>query len=127
MFSIVKVDRAHVVSRKYNPAQLTDGDPGTFWASGVNEPVSLEIDLGEKQTFDHIVLQEPIRFGQRISAFHIEIPDGMDHWKTLAEATTIGYKRILVTEPVTTRRLRIVVDRATDPPALSQLGLYYKQ
>ena len=55
----------------------------------------MTLDLGASKTFDRIVLREDIRVGQRVSRFHLEaeLPDGS--WATIAEATTIGYKRIL--------------------------------
>ncbi len=74
--------------------------------------------------FDRILLQEPIREGQRISAFRVEAEDPAGQWKEIARGTTIGYKRILLIDPVTTRRLRLVVEDAIHPPAVARIGLY---
>ena len=83
----------------------------------------LEIHLPRETTFDRILLQEPIRFGQRVAAFVVEIPAG-DGWREIALGTTVGYKRILRIPPVTTDRVRLTIQEAIAPPALSEVGLF---
>jgi alpha-L-fucosidase len=87
-------------------------------------PQVFTYDLGGPKIFDRILLQEDIKEGQRVSRFHVEaeLPDGT--WATIAEATTIGYKRILRIDPLSTARVRVVVEDANYPPLLSNLGLY---
>ncbi|MDT8431005.1 MAG: alpha-L-fucosidase [Bacteroidales bacterium] len=121
----VKTERKHVVGRSYRPGNITDADPETFWAAPANAEVKLVVALDEPRTFDHIVLQEPIRFGQRISAFRLEVPMEKGLWKEIARGTTIGYKRILQVDPVTTGEVRLVIENALYPPAISALGLYH--
>ena len=69
------------------------------------------------------MLQEPIRFGQRISAFTIEARAG-GAWLTVARATTIGYKRLLRIDGVEADRVRITIEQANSVPALSNFGLF---
>ena len=83
------------------------------------------VHLAAPRTFDHIVLQEPIRFGQRVSAFRLEVPIEKGLWKEIARGTTIGYKRILLVDPVTTGEVRLVIEDALAPAAISAVGLYY--
>jgi len=110
---------------KFAPANLVDGDPETYWATedGV-ATATLEIDLGAPTRFDRILLQEPVRFGQRVAAFAIAARvDGA--WREIARATTIGYKRLLRIDPVTADRVRIVLQEAAAAPlALSTFGLF---
>jgi alpha-L-fucosidase len=109
---------------KFAPANLVDDDPDSYWAAGdgVNRAV-LEVELGRRAFFDRIMLQEPIRLGQRISAFTVEARvDG--GWTPVAEGTTIGYKRLLRIEGVEADAVRIVIHEANNSLALSNLGLY---
>ncbi|WP_412061370.1 alpha-L-fucosidase [Rubrivirga sp. IMCC45206] len=99
-----------------------DGDPDSFWAAEADTGW-IEVDLGAPQTANVLELAEPIRYGQRIGAFRLEAWDGT-RWQTVAEATTVNYKRLLRFPPVTARRWRVVVDEARAAPALSQVGLY---
>jgi len=110
---------------KFAPANLVDGDPATYWATddGITT-ATLEIDLGAPTRFDRILLQEPIRFGQRIAAFAIEARVNGE-WIEVARATTVGNKRLLRVEPVTADRVRVLIaETAASPMALSAFGLY---
>lgn len=87
-------------------------------------PMVLSLELETSVSFDRIVLQEDIRDGQHVSRFHVEalMPDGT--WASIAEASTIGYKRILLSDHITTSKLRVVVEASTNPPLLKEVGLY---
>ena len=45
-------------------------------------------------------------------------------WKKAAEGTTIGYKRLLRIEPVSTQKIKVNIRDATDCPILCNFGLY---
>lgn len=108
----------------FSPAGLTDSDPATGWAAPEGTIRSeLVVDLGQPTTFDRAMLQEEIRQGQRVERFSLEAWDGQA-WKPVAEAGTIGYKRLLRFDDVTTSRLRITILDARDAPILRSLGLY---
>jgi alpha-L-fucosidase len=47
-----------------------------------------------------------------------------DEWIPIADATTVGYKRILRVEPVTTSKVKLEIIDATNIPAISNFGLY---
>jgi len=76
------------------------------------------------QTFNRVLLQEYIPLGQRVEKFHIEIEDENGNWRTIAEETTIGYKRIVLTETVTTKKVRIVIDQSRASIVLNRFGLF---
>ena len=124
---------------KFAPGNVVDGLAGTYWAAedgalggpvadggageGVDTEVALELILPQVQEFDRILLQEPIRLGQRIASFSVEARiEG--EWRRVAEATTIGHKRLLRIEPVRGDGLRITIRKARGTPALSTVGLY---
>lgn len=87
-------------------------------------PLVMTLDLGEEKTFDRILLQEDIEQGQRVSRFHVdaELQDGT--WTSIAEATTIGYKRILRIDEISTSKIRVVVEQSLHPPLLLNPELY---
>jgi alpha-L-fucosidase len=106
----------------YGPHQIVDEDPESFWAADIadKEPW-IRLDLKDKITFDRLMLQEPIRMGQRISGFEVEASvDG--EWRAISQGTTIGHKRLLRFDPVTTRELRIRITGFTGTPAISTVA-----
>ena len=109
---------------KFSPENITDTDKASYWATddGMHS-AELTVNLKEQQTFDRIMLQEPIRFGQRIKSFTIS---GYidDTWETLASGTTIGYKRLLRIDPVKTGKVKITITDSKNIPALSNFGLF---
>lgn len=109
---------------QYPSSNLVDGNWETFWIAhkSAGKP-ALTLTLAEPETFDHIVLQEYIPLGQRIASFTISAKTD-DEWREIAKGTTVGYKRILRMEPVTTKQLRIVIDKSYGRPALSEIRLY---
>jgi len=122
--SRITADNVRLDHPKFRAENVLDADPATYWATDDDRRTgTLEIQLPGPTTFDRILLQEPIRFGQRIAAFRVEIPDG-DRWKEIARGTTVGYKRALRIPAVTTDRVRMVIEEALGPPALSEVGLY---
>lgn len=109
---------------KFSPDNVTDNIDNTYWATDDDQKTaSIEINTNPNSVFDRIVLQEPICLGQRISEFDIEILKD-NKWQTVSKGTTIGYKRILKIDPVQCNKLRINIKRATNTPALSNVGLY---
>ena len=82
-------------------------------------------ELDGPKTFNRILLQEYIPLGQSVSAFHLEVLGENGVWQTIARETTIGYKRIVLTDPVTTTAIRLVIDEALFTPSLTRMALYY--
>ena len=109
---------------KFSPSNMVDDNPDSYWAAEDHVRTAvLEIDLGEPVLFDRIMLQEPIRFGQRISEFELKgLVNG--EWISLANGTTIGYKRLLRIPPVNAEKVQILITKSNNTPALSNFGLY---
>lgn len=103
-------------------AELTDNDLKTYW-QGSGEANTLEISFKDEQVFDRLLLQENITEGQRIERFVLECLTS-DGWQTVAEGTTVGYKRILRFAPVRCNKARIIINEARDVSQLSEIGFY---
>ena len=109
---------------RFTPEHVVDGDRGSFWAAEAGDSAAtLEIRFGEEREFDRVLLQEPIRLGQRVAAFQVEArTEGV--WDRVATGTTVGHKRLLRLPRLRADALRIVVQEARGSPALSAVGVY---
>lgn len=111
-------------AKQFEPANTTDGNPETYWATddGVTK-AAIELSLGGDKTVRYILLQEYIKLGQRVKAFNVEVfSEGQ--WHNVANATTIGYKRILKIDPVTASKIRINITDAKAAPLISNIAVY---
>jgi len=67
--------------------------------------------------------QEYIRLGQRVKSFTVDAFVD-DNWKQIAQATTIGYKRILRFPTVEATKLRFNITDSKACPVISNIGVY---
>jgi len=108
----------------FAPAHLLDGDPITYWATddGVTTGV-IALEFDQPQTARYVVLQEHIALGQRVRSFVVEARLAGE-WVEFARGTTIGYKRILRVDPVTTEAVRVRFTDAKACLAISSIALF---
>jgi alpha-L-fucosidase len=120
----IKASNTRLDHEKFSPSHLLDDNLDDYWATddSVKEAM-LELILPGKQTFDRLLLQEPVRFGQRISEFKVQVWIG-EEWKEISGGSTIGYKRLLRFSPVTTNRVRILITQANNTIALSKIAIF---
>jgi alpha-L-fucosidase len=120
-------------------ARITaDRDDGCHFAENVKEDTydaffktkdgentaSITITLAEKEKVSHVVLKEHIPMSQRVERFAVEAKLDSGEWRTVAEGTTIGYKRVLRFEEVLTQRIRIRIQDSRVCPVISFIGVY---
>ena len=104
--------------------RMLDGNSVTHFTTTRNDSTAvITFNLKGKQTFDVLLLQENIRIGQRIEQFRLEVlRDGQ--WTTVAEGTTVGYKRLLQFSPATTDQVRLSILSSRMNPTIAEFGLY---
>lgn len=121
----INADQVRGNSSKFEAENTIDGNPDTYWATddGINAG-SVIMNFGEPTTFNRFLVQEYIPLGQRVKAFSIEAWINGD-WKVIDEQTTIGYKRILRFDNVTTSKLRFNVLDAKACPTISNIEVYH--
>ena len=109
---------------KFAAANLFDGDTATYWAADDDvTTAAVVVNLGTAKTFNNVLLQEYIALGQRVREFSVDAwVDGA--WVSIAEGTSIGYKRILPTAMTTTDKIRLNIEASAACPALASLELY---
>ena len=115
----------HLRGRRYCASNVLDTAYHTYWAAASTSD-TLYIGTPDPILFDVIMLQEYIPLGQRVAALHVDCwANG--GWVTVAEATTIGYKRLLRIPPTCAERLRIVFDSTLAAPIINRIALYNTQ
>lgn len=115
--------------------EVVDNDFDTYLRPTEGKmPVVVTVSFDRPTDFNRIVLQEYIPQGQRVEHFTVEVAEdtpeeceskGCVRIYSLAEGTTIGYKRILCTETVRNARyITITIDQALATPLISNIGVY---
>jgi alpha-L-fucosidase len=110
--------------KAFSPLNLTDQNPDTYWAPP-DEMLTPEVvlDLLRPVTFNVVSLREYLPLGQRISAFALDA--WTDHgWMEFAKGSSIGNRRLMRGDSLTTTKLRLRITKAAACPALSELALY---
>lgn len=98
----------------------------------VNNGKSKEYKLSSKTKVNVLVIQEDISKGQRVESFSIQYFDDVSSsYKdvTLAEISkkteTIGYKRIIKFNTVTTDKIKITINKTRLPANIASVNVYY--
>ena len=103
---------------------ILDENYATYWTTkGKDTSAVIELNFKNKKTFNVLMLQEDITVGQRIEKFELEYLVGKI-WKKAGEGTTVGYKRLLQFDPVTTDKVRLKIISSRLNPTISEMGLY---
>lgn len=106
---------------------LTDKNYNTCWTTkGADTSAVIELQFNQPQSFNVLMLQENISVGQRIEKFDVEYWNGTS-WQKITEGTTVGYKRLLQFQKITTGKVRIKILSSRLNPTLSELGLFYQK
>jgi alpha-L-fucosidase len=114
-------------SKKYQAKNVIDNTPETYWATDDSViKSSITIDFEAPTEFNRFLVQEDIRFGQRVKEFALEALVE-NEWKQIAAQTTIGRKRILRFPNVTASQLRLNIIDSKASPVISNIGVYKAQ
>jgi alpha-L-fucosidase len=120
----VKASNTRAKSKQFAAANITDGNKKTYWATDDKvTTASVEISLAKPSLVKYILLQEYIKLGQRVKSFNVEVWKD-DAWQKVADATTVGYKRILKIDPVETAKVKITITDSKACPVISNIELY---
>ncbi len=122
--SIVSTSSSFSDEKCFAASNVVDESSDSFWAAkaGTNYAI-IEIEMKDSVIFNRFLIQEPIRFGQRISEFEVSAFVN-NEWRILSSATTVGYKRLLKFETTTSKKIRIIIKNSISTPAISNVGLY---
>jgi len=93
------------------------------WRPAGGRSAAVELDLGREVTAGIADLREDITRGQVVAGYALEGWIG-DRWRPLSRGTTIGYRKLDRFDPVTVRRIRLLIEDAVETPRPVALGLY---
>jgi alpha-L-fucosidase len=120
----VSADNVRGNSSLFTAKNVTDGDKNTYWATDDNvKKASILFDFEKPVAINRILLQEYIKLGQRVKTFTVEAKVG-GKWKTIANETTIGYKRILRIDRIKTSALKINITDSKASIVISNIEAY---
>ena len=112
-------------SDEYDAANVLDADYDTYWATDDDVlSASFTVTLPQARTFNRVQIQEYIPLGQRVAKFSIEALGEDGQWRTIANETTIGYKRIVHTPVTTATAVRVNIEEALACPVINDFALY---
>lgn len=112
--------------RRYAADNVLDTAYHTYWAvADTHLQPTLTLHLREAVAFNRVMLQEYIPLGQRVAHFTVQVPDTNGAWRTVAQGTTIGYKRILLLPDMRADAVRICFDGCLAAPVINRVALYY--
>lgn len=93
----------------------------------INVTSPVIITLPKPITFNRLVLQEAVAVrGERIESHAVDAWIN-NEWKEIAQATNVGYKRILRFPDVTTQKIRIRITGERMTPTLCSISAHYYQ
>jgi alpha-L-fucosidase len=122
--SNIKADNVRGNSADFTGKKVADGNKNSYWATDDNvKSASVVFEFEKPTSINRILLQEYIKLGQRVKAFNVEAKvDGK--WITVANETTIGYKRILRIDRVTASALKINITDSKASIVISNIQAY---
>ena len=97
---------------------------GTPAAQTSGKGDELTLSLRSPIRTDRIILQEDIRRGERVLAWHLEGIRPDDTVVTLCEGSNIGHKHIATFDPVEVKAVRLVVDDRKARPHIRNLSVF---
>ena len=109
---------------KFAPENLLDNNRDTYWTTDddITTP-ELTIDFAKPTTFNVISLREYLPLGQRSESLALDQwKDG--NWEEFAKTTSIGNRRLIRTQPVTTEKVRLRITKSAVCPTLSEFAVY---
>ena len=83
---------------------------------------NLEFHVPLAIRFDRLMLQEDLRYGERVEEFALDVWE--DGWREVARGRNIGFRRILRFPPQNAAAIRIRILSARAKPHLERIGAY---
>jgi len=108
------------------PKKVLDDNNDTYLTLS-SEPQEILITTSAPVTLNRIAIREPVSIhGERVAKHAVDaFIDGQ--WTEIAQATNIGYRRILRFPEVTTNKIRIRILESRMTPSISSVSAYYNK
>jgi alpha-L-fucosidase len=120
----ISADNVRGNNAEFAAKKVSDRNKNTYWATDDNiKSASIVFEFNKPTPINRILLQEYIKLGQRVKAFNVEAKVDKK-WISLAQETTIGYKRILRIDRVTASALKINIADSKASILISNIEAY---
>ncbi len=96
---------------------------GEPYAQTAGEGNTLMLKLDVPTRLDHIVIQEDIRYGERVREYVIEGYSDKK-WTMIADGTCIGQKRIIDVGDKQYSKIRLKISKSIDTPKMKMFAAY---
>jgi alpha-L-fucosidase len=108
----------------YAAKNALSGNGKKYWSTddSVTLP-ELVLDLRKPTTFNVVSLREYLPLGQRVDAFALDQWQA-GRWVQFAAGTSIGGRRLIRSDFITTRKVRLRITQSPVCPAISEIGLF---
>jgi alpha-L-fucosidase len=104
---------------------LADDDKATYWAAPDDvRTATIELSLPEARRFSVIRMREPIRLGQRIHRFAVDIRSAGEWSEWISNGHTIGAQVLLRGKPVTSDGVRVRILESGACPCMNEISLW---
>ena len=89
----------------------------------LREDMRLELAWDHPASVVSVILEEDLRYGQRVARYQIEV---LEHgaWRMLAAGQTIGRRRIACFPPATTRHMRLRILESAEAPIIRRFAVF---
>lgn len=109
----------------FEAAKVLDDDKQSYWAAPDEaRAASLELTLPEPRAFSVIRLREPVRLGQRIRKFAVDVREAGAWHEWIGDGSSVGPQVLLRAKPVTADAVRVRILEAAACPCLSEVSLW---
>ena len=109
----------------FEPAMVLDEDKHSSWAAPDGTlTATLELTLPEARRFSVIGLREPVRLGQRIRKFAVDVRENGAWREWIGDGSSIGPHVLLRGNPVTADAVRLRILESAACPCLSEISLW---
>lgn len=122
---IAKVEASNVRGRNFAPSMASDDDKETYWATDDSvKAATLTCTFKQPTTVNRAMICEYLPLGQRIKSFRLEAENANGEWTEVANATTIGHKRLLRFDDIETKALRFTINDSRACPVISEVKFF---
>lgn len=112
----------------YSATNVNDGSWDSYWATEDSvRGAALTLKFNKPTECNTLLLQEYIALGQRIIDFEVEYKDESGKMSPIVSrdsTTTIGYKRIIRFDNITTDELKITFTKSRGPACINNVELF---
>lgn len=109
----------------FEAAMMLDDDKKSYWAAPDDvKTATVELVLPEARTFSVVRLREPIRLGQRIRKFAIDVRENGNWTEWEGKGSSIGAHVLLRGKSVTADAVRVRILESAASPCLSEVSLW---